>query len=699
MPKAPSARLKLMPTGWAKIRQGTSSRDGGKFGQPTTTPAIESCYSSYFDRTRSRYNHFMMPKAMRPKLSKSIACRRCHARKVKCSGGDPCEGCQHADKVVECVYPRKYRSVKVSELYLENLIAENQRLRGSAAEASTRDNTLGATKGPVLSDAPWFVNADALHTPILVAEASDSAFATRYQQTMSNANHGHLPRVDFPGDEQLLELSDTECPWPSPAGARLLVGAAINGLGRCYHVARRSSTLRDLESAIQNNPPPSLLTKSKLWALFAIGEMYATRSAVAEKPFPGLHYFCKAMNILRIVSERPSVEMIEIQLLLSVYSLFLNRRHAAYSLAGSAVRLAIIMGLHLNIPESQIPDAGDREHRKRIFWTAYTFDRMWAAKLGYPSAVRDEEVEVNLPSDISDASDFPDRDYFVARIGLARLSGSIIYIIYGTKSQATSLSHRVQEAFGDLRRWLSDLPSSLQPDTQAVGDVDTKARSLHLSRFSPRDLFFFMFRTHLESRGREMSTQANIPATAAALSETCVRCARHSCHLLVDSWTNGTFMMFDLFYTQYLFSAATVLGISSLLDSKERQSDEEQFEIAVSLLLQLRDNGNYAAAEFHKHIEAAAAMMSTLKAPSSDQNAVAPPRDVAISPTVVTNNAEWIPSAVQGSMTAGAAVSEPFLHELLDQPLSDLQFIDASMLLDEQQGLYWPNIDHEITGI
>ena len=47
-------------------------------------------------------------------------------------------------------------------------------------------------------------------------------------------------------------------------------------------------------------------------------------------------------------------------------------------------------------------------------------------------------------------------------------------------------------------------------------------------------------------------------------------------------------------------------------------------------------------------------------------------------------------SAVGDFMTAGTALSEPFLQELLDQPLPDLQFIDSSMYLDEQQGFYWP---------
>ncbi|KAL2811259.1 fungal-specific transcription factor domain-containing protein [Aspergillus granulosus] len=647
-----------------------------------------------------------MPNRSGTRVSKSIACHRCHARKVKCSGGVPCTACRYADKAGECIYPQKSRLVKVREQFIEDLVSENQRLRRLASHPPNEEPS-AKEKSPVPPGAPWFVNADALHPPILVAEASDSAFATRFRQAMSDSQHGHLPRVDFPSDEQLLALSDIECPWPTPTRARLLVRAAADSLGRCYHIIRRSSIFDDLEHSNQDSSQIRLLSKSKLWAVFAIGEMYTTRTSALGKGFPGLHYFCKAMNILRIVSERPNVDMIEIQLLLSVYSLFLNRRHAAYSLAGSAVRQAIIMGLHLNIPESQMSDVGEREHRNRIWWTAYTFDRMWATKLGYPSTIQDEEIQVNLPSNPaglndSDSLDFPDSAYFVARIKLARLSKQIIHSIYVQKAHESSLSGRVQDAFADLRRWLSELPPQLQLDSRDEGELDPKARSLHLlfnqlAILATRPILLRVLRAHLEAYEQQPSTTPTIPASAITLSETCIRCARHSCSLLVDSWTNNTFMVFDFFYTQYLFSAATIMGISSLLDSKERRSDEEQFEIVTSFLLQLRDNGNYAAAEFYQHIEAATNLMQTTKARLrfNARNTNAPPQDSINTLSINTNDLDRRSPALCDFMTAGMALSEPLLQELLEQPLSDLEFIDSSMYLDEQQVFYWPTLGTE----
>jgi hypothetical protein len=82
--------------------------------------------------------------------------------------------------------------------------------------------------------------------------------------------------------------------------------------------------------------------------------------------------------------------------------------------------------------------------------------------------------------DASNASDFPDRDYFVTRIGSSRLSGSIIHSIYGQRSPRTSLSLRAQEAFRNLCSWLENLPRSLRIDSKHEAELDPRARSLHL---------------------------------------------------------------------------------------------------------------------------------------------------------------------------------------------------------------------------
>ncbi|KAH7126141.1 fungal-specific transcription factor domain-containing protein [Dactylonectria macrodidyma] len=649
--------------------------------------------------------------------TKSTACRRCHSRKVKCSGGTPCENCTHAGKPTECSYPRKNRLVKVSQQYIDDLVAENERLRSregsSRSQSDSTQKDVSVVSGrsftdgtsniqaPSLDTHPWFFNMNIPHTPILIGEASDAAFATRFRQAISSARHSHLPRIHFAADERLLALSDIDCPWPFPSRARLLVNVALKYVTRCYHIVRRSQVLEGLELAIQNPQSSDSLMKSKLWALFAIGEMYSTRTPAVETNFPGMGYFARATRVLRIVSERPRIDTVEIRLLLSFYSLALNRRYTAYALAGSSVRLSVVMGLHLNVPESQLSDPSVREHRNRVWWTAFTFDRMWASRLGHPVAIQEEFIEVDLPKDLgpgNDSDDFKDAAYLIASLQLARLAGRISYSIYSRNPQETSLSQRVQEALKSLRNWVEELPAHLHLDPKdSTAEPSPKPLSLHLYFnqcviTATRPILLHVLRTHVATWDTQSNTDDQVPASAMTLAEACVRCARHSCRLLIECWIDGSFATFDYFYTQYLFSAATVLAISSLLDGKDYRNDREQFESSVQFLEQLRETGNFAAGEFCQHTDAMKVTMAAAQARRGDfaMPVAAPPlMDDASLGTLDVG------AAFAAGATAGMALSEPSLQELLSQPILDLQFINASMYQDESQGLYWPDISPE----
>jgi proline utilization trans-activator len=231
--------------------------------------------------------------------------------------------------------------------YIDDLIRENQQLRAAAQEPGRRTEPPGRpggstaqngaasspskdksaaaaaepeanAPGPLLAEGPWFFNLNIPHTPILIGETSDAGFATRFRQAIATSSEqkSHIPRTNYPSDERLLTLYDTDCPWPSVVRARLLVRVALKHVSENYHIVRRSETLQGLESTLQNPQLSDSFFKAKLWALFAIGEMYSTRTTSTEDDFPGMRYFVRATRILRIVSERPRLDAIEIRLLL-----------------------------------------------------------------------------------------------------------------------------------------------------------------------------------------------------------------------------------------------------------------------------------------------------------------------------------------------------------------------------------------------
>jgi proline utilization trans-activator len=152
--------------------------------------------------------------------------------------------------------------------------------------------------------------------PIHIDLAADAAFATRFRQTLTGDSTKHIPRMNFVSDDVLLALSETDCPWPSPARSRFLVKVALATVCRSYHMVRRSEVLSLLETTLQDPGNSNRLSASKLFALFALGELYANKVALSDASFPGLIFFSCARKMVTVPAERPQSDTLEITLLL-----------------------------------------------------------------------------------------------------------------------------------------------------------------------------------------------------------------------------------------------------------------------------------------------------------------------------------------------------------------------------------------------
>jgi proline utilization trans-activator len=126
------------------------------------------------------------------------------------------------------------------------------------------------------------------------------------------------------------------------------------------------------------------------------------------------------------------------------------------------------MGMHLNIPDFQLLDKATREHRKRVWWSAYVLDRTWASKLGHPVSIQDEDVHVDLPmgQDLAakDSEDFGDCDYIRCSVELAKLAERTYFYVYSRRKHQSPFAQRVQHILKDLTKWVESLPPHLQLD-------------------------------------------------------------------------------------------------------------------------------------------------------------------------------------------------------------------------------------------
>ncbi|CAG8149300.1 unnamed protein product [Penicillium olsonii] len=559
-------------------------------------------------------------------------------------------------------------------------------------------------RNPLVDESPWFFTMTP-EMPILVGEASDSAFATKIRQELLGKAQCHYPPTQTVRDETLCSLWHLGTDWPTPSRARFLLKVVFSTVCRRYYLTRKSTAIRLLEQAIREPNQCDLLSVCKLHALFALGEVYSTRTRHPDNEFPGIIYYASATRMLRLFSEQARIECIEIMLSLSIYSLVMNRRYSAYCMVGSAMRFGIIIGLHLNVPQDQLPNRETQEHRNRLWWTAYILDRNWATMLGKPVSIQDEDIEVNLPSDfeLSDiAEDFADTDYLEASIRLARVGAHITASTYSRRPQETTFSDRVQQGLRDLDKWLQELPAPLRSAlSQVPPNLPMPIVTLYLY-FNQCFILILrpvlLYALHMRRLSAVHGAERESPTpnqTATALSEACCQHARRSFHILIDSWINGSFPTFDHTYTQYLFSASLVLAISYLANTPGSLADGDDFETAVQILGQLDSNGNFAAKEFYRHAES---IKSIIRRIALEESQVGRPhwsREGATAAEAMSHAYQEAGSPLD-EFHPRLIASEPSFDGLT-YPELDLGILDPSIINDGFQAFMWPE-DHDVTG-
>ncbi|THV64875.1 putative fungal-specific transcription factor, partial [Aureobasidium pullulans] len=311
----------------------------------------------------------------------------------------------------KCDYPVKDRKTTVRESYINDLLKEIDRLKqqGSTPQSdhqlrsqiNTPDPSGNTDSGnPLVRDDAWFVPLD--ESPIFIGEAACTAFSSRLRQLLLHTQAEiHIARTHYVQDSQIVQAADENAPWPSRPQAYLLVESVIATVGQCYHISSLSSVRAILEKAYTDRASLSQMKQCKLFALFALAQVYSPRLAESQDShFPGLPYFAKARALLPVLPERATADHVEILICFTIYCLAMNRRHSAYWYIGSAMRLAMTLGLHHNIAESQLPDLAARQTRARLWWTVYALDRFIASKIGHSAFILDDDIEVSPPSDV-----------------------------------------------------------------------------------------------------------------------------------------------------------------------------------------------------------------------------------------------------------------------------------------------------------
>ncbi|OJJ98544.1 hypothetical protein ASPACDRAFT_53382 [Aspergillus aculeatus ATCC 16872] len=618
-------------------------------------------------------------------IKRPVACQRCHAQKVKCSGGRPCSRCHMARRGNECSYVFRDRKVRIDESYLEQLIRDSEELRQHRLRSKSRVlptinqhpfSTEGGdtkTRNPLLEDRPWFQAHEGLALPIYVSEAACTGFATCLCQCLDGNKSAvpHIPRTRFITESTLSQVAHSGIQWPSLARARLLVNTALGHANPPFHLALRKSTLDHLQHIYEQGLFNDPIFLCKYFALFALGEVYSFHNDGGEKgTVPGMAYYAHAIGLMPVLPERPTIIHIEALLILALYNQSLNRQHSAYLMVGNALRFALLVGLNHNIPVTQCPDRIAREHRVRLWWTIYVFDRSWSLKLGLPVQINDEAIHVDLPTNLDSENyhnEFVDSSYQVAFVRLARICSTIMHTIY-SRSNFTETNGRNPYPTTSASIPPGTIPNAPFSSISRYNRKLTHSTQCVILAIRP---ILLTFLDHLAPT--PVPDEPAIPATLAALKDACIHSARHTLTLCMNEWTNGASSTYGYAFAQYIFTAALILLISNLLPGGTAE-DLTCVEAAIEMLSSLVANGTLVADDlFHHLVRAQHCLRSGRFAPRVAKQqglslSAASPSVHAPSPAVLSSGgqADCLPSTCH--FDAGGAAAES-AYMVLDQPL------------------------------
>ncbi|RLV90769.1 Proline utilization trans-activator [Spathaspora sp. JA1] len=273
-------------------------------------------------------------------------------------------------------------------------------------------------------------------------------------------------------------------------------------------ILRRNISLRkspdEDENSIKRDTDDETILETiwfcKVLLIFAIGEMYlGTESNThsirlkmensrnyknskvkrEKHTLPGSGFFYQASELFTGLFASGAIDNItkdggvEVMLLYAFYLQVADCTIASYFYFGLALRATLILGWHVDADKENL-NRFELEHRRRIWWTVYMYERMLSSKAGLPLSFADDSVSTELPIDFKiDLTDFPQdeadvrgyyifppADYINNCVTITQINAVILSSLY-TKQPTVNILPVVSDLVQRLMSWKNSLPKYL----------------------------------------------------------------------------------------------------------------------------------------------------------------------------------------------------------------------------------------------
>lgn len=382
----------------------------------------------------------------------------------------------------------------------------------------------------------------------------------------------------------------------------------------------------------------------KVLLIFAIGEMYLgtesdshlrsvksdsakdahTGSKTRRNTLPGAGFFYQASELFTGLFASGAIDNItkdggmEVVLLYAFYLQVADCTIASYFYFGLALRSALILGWHVDADKENL-DRFELEHRRRIWWTVYMYERMLSSKAGLPLSFADDSVSTELPVDVAvlvdsilrDPNDvrsfyiFAPADYINNCVTITQINALILSCLY-TKQPTANILPVVTDLVHKLMSWKNSLPDFLK--------IDFSAADLRISRLcvnlmteyfqginlAVRPLLFHFATKKLKELQVHNSSNKYVDLTKYSKNVLTLLNAsfQASCNTVKAIWAllpENMVALFGWMDREYLFTSSSTLILFNA-SFGVHEATHEHLDHALVLFTRMKKLGNYPAA-------------------------------------------------------------------------------------------------------
>ncbi|KAF4999856.1 hypothetical protein FDECE_11387 [Fusarium decemcellulare] len=338
--------------------------------------------------------------------------------------------------------------------------------------------------------------------------------------------------------------------------------------------------------------PGNLTLAHELWYMevvlvLAIGKLFAADFDHESQRFPGskLFEFVEQRFPSMSAQYRHGRLAVEVNALMSMYLQMTNRKEEAHLYINSALRLAVLHGYHQGNTGRKLLRS-EKVHINRLWWTIYMQERRLAAATGTPFGINDDAISIPLPPD---APGFPSGAATRTNVKIARVTGEVISILYGTKfKREEDFVHNAQQIIKSLSEIAKEIPSEQSLTLSGI----TSELALRTSG----SLHLMLYQQPSDELGSGSLT---------TMSKTCTEAARRLLRVIIALKNRDALAIFGFFDCDAIFSAAFIMLLAKIFDSAcepdQRINPAPGLQEAMEMLQYLADHGNaYARQRFQE---------------------------------------------------------------------------------------------------